>query len=584
MNTPRLEDLNAATSKALYISAHYPEFYEYLMNNFPKDLLFGERLYWYYNHISAYPLCSCGQRTKFINSKQGYREFCSYRCMNSSEDVQLRKKKTSIEHYGVDNPMKSKIIKDKNKQTCIEHYGVDNVSKSKIVKDRIKETNILKYGVEAPMQSEQVKLKSKQTCLERYGVEYTGQIPSVVDKKKEIAQTVEFKNNIANSIRNTCLERYGVENPSQHSEFREKAIKTIKENFLKNNPNVIGYTETGMWKMKCCHPECTLCKERWYETNQITRWNREVNNIEQCTRLLPVAQANNRNTSLELFIQNILDENNIAYETNVRNVIPPKELDIYIPSHNIAIECNGIFWHSDKVKENEYHREKYEACKQKGIQLLTIWEDWIVNKRDIVKSIILSKLGIYKERIYARKCEIREVSAKNTNHFLEQNHIQGKCSSQKRYGLYYRDELVSIMTFGKKRKAVMGNHNTKDVIHELIRFCNKQGYQIIGGASKLLKHFIDKVDPNIIESFSSNDISNGNLYKQLGFVEDNTNNSYWYISPEGKRYHRSSFTKDAIVRRGWKKNKEGWTEAEVMLSKGYSKIYDTGQTKWIWTK
>ena len=582
MNTPKLEELNAATARTKYISSHYPEFYEHLMNDYPEDLTFGERLYWYYNHITTYPTCSCGQRTNFINCKQGYREFCSYACMNGSQQVQQRKRQACIEHYGVDNPMKSDGVKSKLRQTNIDRYGVDNASKSDIIKARIRETNILKYGVEAPMQSELIRLKSEHTCLEKYGVKHTGQIRDVIEKKKAIAQTDEFKNAVANGVRNTCLQRYGVPSPSQVQEFKDKAIDANRKKFIKDNPEIIGYTPTGMWKMRCCHPECKQCAEKWYETNQITRWNRAVNNTEQCTRLLPVAQSNHRNTSLELFIQNILSEAGIEYITNTRKIIPPKELDIYIPSHHLAIECNGIFWHSSKIKDPSYHMEKYKDCQQHGIQLLTIWEDWVMNKRDIVRSILLSKLGMYDRRIYARKCTVCEVNAKDTNSFLEQNHIQGKCSSQIRYGLYYNGELVSIMTFGKKRKAVMGNSRDSSDTYELIRFCNKQNHQVIGGASRLFRHFIKTFNPPVVYSFSSNDISRGDLYKTLGFVQAGNNGSYWYIDHLGKRFHRSSFTKDAIVRRGWKPNKDGWTESSVMMDRGFYKINDTGQIKWIW--
>ena len=118
---------------------------------------------------------------------------------------------------------------------------------------------------------------------------------------------------------------------------------------------------------------------------------------------------------------------------------------------------------------------------------------------------------------------------------------------------------------------------------ELVRFCSKLNTRVIGGASKLFNHFIKIHNPESIVSFSMNDISNGNLYDKLGFMNDNINKSYWYIEPNTlKRYHRSSFTKQAIINKGWRDNKEGWTESEVMEEKGYLKIYDSGQTKWIW--
>ena len=152
-------------------------------------------------------------------------------------------------------------------------------------------------------------------------------------------------------------------------------------------------------------------------------------------------------------------------------------------------------------------------CADKGIQLLTIWEDWITTKPEIVKSIILSKLGIYEGSIGASKCRIKQVPSKDTREFLNKNHIQGFCNSTYKYGLYYKDELVAIMLFGRENNASSKKHN--DWV--LLRFCNKLNTHVIGGASRLLVHFMkEHPDGNII-SFASHDISNGGLYEKLGF-------------------------------------------------------------------
>ena len=139
------------------------------------------------------------------------------------------------------------------------------------------------------------------------------------------------------------------------------------------------------------------------------------------------------------------------------------------------------------------------------------------------------------------------------------------------------------MTFGKK-KALSGNNRVEYNEWELNRFCTKLNIQIVGGAEKLLKAFIRNYNPMIITSIACNDISNGNLYKKLGFTTDyKINNSYWYIKAGSlERYHRSTFTKSSIVRRGWKdKIDNSWTEIEVMNNHKYLRIYDSGTTKYI---
>ena len=137
------------------------------------------------------------------------------------------------------------------------------------------------------------------------------------------------------------------------------------------------------------------------------------------------------------------------------------------------------------------------------------------------------------------------------------------------------------MTFGSRRRAISGARKEVEGEYELLRYCSKLNTQVVGGAERLLKHFIRNNHPKTIISFSSNDISNGDLYKKLGFEKVTESSSYWYIDKNGIRYHRFSFTKDAIVRRGWRKDKNGWTEEDEMLQRGYLKIIDSGQTKWM---
>ena len=218
-------------------------------------------------------------------------------------------------------------------------------------------------------------------------------------------------------------------------------------------------------------------------------------------------------------------------------------------------------------------------CEKRGIQLMQIWEDWIIHKPEIVKSLVLSKLGIYEDRIYARKCVLREVPATECTNFLENNHLQGSVNGSVRLGLYRdNNELVSIMVFGKKRKSVNGA--SSDDVYELYRYCNKKNIQVIGGASKLFTHFVKNYNPIQIESFSSNDISDGGLYKILGFAkEPKISRSYWYINSTMHRMHRFSFRKSELIKQGCDPS---LSESQITESMGLLKIYDSGQSKWTW--
>lgn len=163
-----------------------------------------------------------------------------------------------------------------------------------------------------------------------------------------------------------------------------------------------------------------------------------------------------------------------------------------------------------------YHLDKTKKSLENGINLFHIWEDDWKHKKDIVKSMIVNKLGKTPNRIFARKCKVYEVKDnKLVRNFLEENHIQGFVGSKIKFGLFYNGELVSLMTFGNLRKSL--GQKSKEGSYEMLRFCNKLNYNVIGGASKLLNYFIKNFKVNEIISYSDSSRSNGNLYKQLGF-------------------------------------------------------------------
>jgi len=536
MNIPSITEL--LSIKGLnrnLVKGRWPELYDQVLL-YPPDLGFTEKLYWYFHGLQETPRCTCGKSLKFRNLREGYSEFCSIKCSNSNPDKKQKTKETCFMKYGAGAPAGNPEVLNKMRETCLERYGVDNYSK------KFPRTSLL---------SEETKQKMRETCLERYGVDN-------VMKLKEFQDRVNFG--------------------KDYKEISKKAWESRKSKVIEGNPDIISI-EDGMWICQCPHPGCEKCQEKTYRITAQMWHDRKRNSTEPCTILLPSSPNNNRDTSLELFVRRILDEYNISYITNDRSVLNGKELDIWVPDKNLAIECNGVFSHSSLYKDSRYHERKYESCKEQGIQLISIWEDWIKWKPDIVKSLVLSKLGIYERRIPARKCEIQEVKSSTALKFLDQNHIQGRTNASVYLGLYYSGELVGVMSFGHKRGC---SGNTQDEGWDLSRFCTKSGIQIIGGASKLLKWFIRKWNPERIYSFSANDISDGKLYMTLGFQWSGHSSSYWYVDNRTlKRYHRSTFTRKSLIERGWTMENE--TEFETMSRLGYWRIYDSGTEKWVFS-
>lgn len=160
----------------------------------------------------------------------------------------------------------------------------------------------------------------------------------------------------------------------------------------------------------------------------------------------------NRSSKKEKEINDFILSLGLKTIQNDRNLISPKEIDILVPSHKLAIEFNGTYWHSEKFKEEHYHQEKFIKCRENGYKLLQIKEiDWD-NKKEIVKSIICAKLGIFNERIFARKCQIKEIENKTYREFCEENHIQGYVltlfiNNIKFYLILYKYIILSINIF-----------------------------------------------------------------------------------------------------------------------------------------
>lgn len=264
--------------------------------------------------------------------------------------------------------------------------------------------------------------------------------------------------------------------------------------------------------------------------------------------------------------------NNLGISTINNKYLNGVSIDILC--NNIALEYNGLYWHSDEFKDKNFHKNKTEKCLEVGVNLLHIFSNEWSNKRDIWESIIKNKLGLSK-KIYARKCELREVPREKAMEFLESNHLQGALGSIMRLGLYYKGDLVSLMTFGKPR------FNNK-VEWELLRFCNILDYNVVGAASKLLKYFERNYKPKNLLSYANLRWSGGNLYKILGFTCIGISSpSVWYFKDGTEKIeNRLKFQKHKL-KRILNNYDENLTAEENIRVNNYRKIYDCGNITYI---
>ena len=424
---------------------YYNEFYELLIRLYPDIDSCIERLYMYMMKLDTRPKCNCGNELRFLGYNLGYRKYCSEKCAGLDKVRQDEISERNRVKYGVNRPSQLQEVKDKVKKTCddryggmgfgsditkqkiqktnIDRYGVSNAALNESIAEKIKNTNNERYGVNYTFESEEIRNKSKETCLKKYGVPNALLNDDIKARAKN--NTIKKYGAVGLAVKefkdkahDTNLKKYGTKTPSKSDKVKLDIIKKFQDKYnvdcglqatlFKKYPDLIGISNK-IWIMSCPHPECNKCKDKLYKTRSMIYNDRLKGGIELCTNLLPIDKDRSKNTSLELFVKNILDEYNVQYIENDRSILAPKEIDIYIPSKKIAIECNGVYWHSSNKLAKSYHINKYKDCEDKGIQLITLWEDWIKHKSDIVKSIILSKLNLLEHKIHARKCEIKEV-------------------------------------------------------------------------------------------------------------------------------------------------------------------------------
>lgn len=492
---------------------------------------------------------------KFIDGDEIPEGFVKGKLISSEEKVRqlAKRKKTMLERYGVDNPAKSKEIYDKVKKTNLERYGTICSAQSKVVKEKIKKTNLERYGVEHSFQSEEVKDKIKKTSLERYGVDNPSKSDVVKQKivesnRKNLGVDYPMQSKeVMDKSRITSLEKYGTEYPNQSDIVKGKIEATTLEHYGVNR----------------------VCKLDEFK-QKVVDTNRERYGVDY-TCLIYSGKLKGNDSSYNRSFAELLDNNGIKYEREF--LLQKYSYDFKVGE--TLIEINPTATHNthfnpygkNRIDAN-YHRDKSKLAKDSGYSVIHVF-DW----DDVDKVVQLLKFRV---TAYARKCDVKVVSEIDTNNYLDTYHLQGTCRGQKiRLGLYYNNQLVSLMTFGKSRF-------NKNCEYELLRYCSH--YNVVGGAEKLFKHFINEYKPSSIVSYCDTSKFSGKVYDALGFTHVKTNSprKHWYSLKE-KRHITDGLLLSQGYDRLFKENHgKGTSNEELILTRGYLPVYDCGQSTYIW--
>ena len=276
-----------------------------------------------------------------------------------------------------------------------------------------------------------------------------------------------------------------------------------------------------------------------------------------------------------------------------RSLIGPKELDIYLPEHNLAVEFCGMYWHShgdkaDEKKNKRRHAEKYRMCAEKGVRLITLYETEWSERQATVKRMLRNAIGKSRGRLMARKCELGRPTAQEARTFYERYHPQGGSGSGEHYGLYWKGKLVACMrfTFGGNDRGA----GAKVRQWTLSRYATR--ITVAGAAGRLFKAFLKEYQPQTVKSFSDNRWFSGQMYEQLGFtLEEDVGPDYQVWSQKlglrPKPHYQRRLLQKRLDEHGFSEAfdpaTDDRTEAEITYFMGARRIYDCGKKRWVWT-
>lgn len=315
----------------------------------------------------------------------------------------------------------------------------------------------------------------------------------------------------------------------------------------------------------------------WWKCDKGHEWQSNIYARKQGKGGCPNCNAGTSKPEKE--IAEFLEQYSFTVKRNDRKVLKGLkglELDFYIPEKNIAIEFNGLYWHTEaRGKDKSYHYNKWVECRNRGIQLIQIWEDDWNRNPEIVKNMLANKLGVSQQvTVYGRKTETAILSVEETRFFMNTNHIQGWSTGSHYIGL--KDKVSGQIVAACILKKEAG---TEGKTLNIIRYATSCKVQ--GGFTKLLKFAETAYLPEKIITFSDNTVSDGGLYLNNGFVaEAEIRPDYQYLV-NGERKHKFGYrlekfrTDPSLV---WV---EGYTESQLAALNGLERIWDAGKTRWV---
>lgn len=592
--TPELKAIMRNKKRSIIVSnseSLYAEVIE-LTKNLLEGTSITERLYWL-DHEPIDQICQYGNRKKFIDGSVGYR-FCGRETtcpcnkeqkskkislskqrmsQDEKEKVQRVRQKTCLERYSVDHISKLDMVKKKKEQTCREKYGEKTNLLTEENKIKRQSTSMMRYGTQHPMMNSQVSNKSLKTRLEKYGrcsVFGSDDFSKIMQEKYLVDHALQ-NSNLLSKCQSTNMEKYGNKVYTRSEDFKKKSRTTYLNN---------GYR----------HPKHPYLLEDGYDLFDDKEFfsqefaSRGFKGLEEYYGIKPPAirsllkkyQIDYQRTFSypEQLIYDILVDSGLKKDDiiiNSRSIIKPYEIDFFIPSINLGIEYNGLYWHCElsNGKTRMYHKTKSIMANSMGIELLFITTELYDNYQAVKKSI-QSRIIKNSKSYGARELTVKPIEYHDAKEFVESNHVKGILPATYHIGGFIGEELVCYMSFRNSRPGIGKNSM------ELIRSC--ASLPIAGWQNKILK-FFSKIYSGELTSYADLSWGSGNIYERLGFTKMNNGTPNYHYTKDYKTLeNRFNFTKSKLVDKGHDVSKSEWV---IMKELGYDRYWDCGSAKYV---
>lgn len=508
----------------------------------------------------CHKLCvECGKDFT-VTYKSKDQKFCSKKCSNNNGVVKQKIHETAVKNHGGIG-----FAGD-------QHNWMLDKTPEELIKIRKKQKDTVKklYGVENISQSQKIKEKRAITNLERYGAE------SVLSKNSNIRGKIEEENKKSALIRSEKMRKYWNNLSLQE---KKRIFKKRDEGFKKFLENISEEEKQNLRTQQSESRKRYLASLSYEDKREVaTHISDGLKNYwenlteEEYIKAVNCHTSHIQNSSIgEREMISFIEQYASDLQKNCRNLIPPLEVDAYIPSLKLAFEFNGLYYHSEKIGiDKNYHYNKWLKCQNQGVQLIQIWEDeWQTNKT-LVESFIKNKLQVSNaEKIHARKTNVVTCNFNEISDFLENNHIQGAATGSIYLGLKYHSKLVAVMVMKKRKYREF----------ELERYATNA--LVRGGFTKLLTFFEKNEHPQKIITFSDNCISDGKLYKNNGFVQEGFLKPDYKYFVSHRREHKFNYRLNRFKTDSKLKYVEGATESELAKINKLFRIWDAGKIRWV---